>query len=151
MSIIKPSKLPALPFVRKYQLIPRRLRRHFLDTIRNSFPMYDKDDYNDIFDSLILTLIGYEASHDDHEVDYDDLELMLEEYVYAGACVVYYDVATKLLTLLQMRTPMITFTDITKFNKKKVLQQIKDEVAYRPGNVGYEKTKEHFENIYMNW
>lgn len=113
--------------------------------------MYDKDDYNDIFDSLILTLIGYEASHDDHEVDYDDLELMLEEYVYAGACVVYYDVATKLLTLLQMRTPMITFTDITKFNKKKVLQQIKDEVAYRPGNVGYEKTKEHFENIYMNW
>ena len=116
--------------------------------IRNSFPMYDKDDDNDIFDSLILTLIGYEASHDDHEVDYDDLELMLEEYVYAGACVVYYDVATKLLTLLQMRTPMITFTDITKFNKKKVLQQIKDDVAYRPGNVGYEKTKEHFESLW---
>lgn len=146
---VKQSKLPALPFVKKYQLVPRPLRREFLDQIRNTPPVYNNDgNDDDVFDNLILTLIGYEASHDDHEVDYDDLELMLEEYVYAGACVVYYDVATKLLSFLKDRTPMITFTDIIKFNKKKVLQQIKDDVAYRPGNVGYEQTKEHFESLW---
>lgn len=152
IKITKKSKLSALQFLKKYQLIPRMLRCQFLDMLRKSFSFYEMDDNNnDIFDNLILTLIGYELSHEDHEVDYDDLELMLEEYVYAGACIVYYDVATKLLSYIQYRKPILTFTDIIKFNKKRVLQQIKEDVAYRPGNVGYEKTKEHFENIYANF
>lgn len=87
------SKLCALKFIRKYQLIPRTFRLEMLQNIE-----YKEEQYE-----LISTLIGYEKSHNDEEFDYDDLWLMLEEYVYAGSTHIYYDVATYLLQCLQSK------------------------------------------------
>lgn len=87
------SKLCALKFIKKYQLIPRAFR---LDMLENIEPKKEQNE-------LISTLIGYEKSHNDDEFDYDDLWLMLEEYVYAGETHIYYDVATYLLNCLQTK------------------------------------------------
>lgn len=87
------SKLCALKFIKKYQLIPRAFRLDMLENI----------EYKEEQNELISTLIGYEKSHNDDEFDYDDLWLMLEEYVYAGETHIYYDVATYLLNCLQTK------------------------------------------------
>lgn len=87
------SKLCALKFIQKYQLIPRAFR---LDMLQNI-------EYKEEQNELISTLIGYEKSHNDDEFDYDDLWLMLEEYVYAGETHIYYDIATYFLQCLQSK------------------------------------------------
>jgi hypothetical protein len=37
--------------------------------------------------------------------------------------------------------------DIQLFRHKNMLREIRDVVAYRPGNPGYEQAKEHFESF----
>lgn len=91
------SKLCALKFIQKYQLIPRAFR---LDILQNI-------EYKEEQNELISTLIGYEKSHTDEEFDYDDLWLMLEEYVYAGETHIYYDIATYFFQCLQSKKIII--------------------------------------------
>lgn len=39
------------------------------------------------------------------------------------------------------------YTKYNKYNFRKVLHQIDNEIAYIPGNYGYERTRDHFESL----
>ncbi len=139
---ITPSK-----FVEKYKLIPKQLRGQFLEFLRQMPYLYD-DEWNlDIFDDLMLILVWF-----DQDLDYNNYTLLRESLiddVYAGECQVYHDIITCLLRYLKWKVPLITSRDVIEFQKRQVLKQIKSEVAYRPGNPGYEQTKIHYESLFV--
>lgn len=108
--------------------------------------MYDEGDLEmDIFDDLMLFLFTYETHG---EENYDDLLNTLLEHVFSEKTVVYNDVAECLVRYLQWKVPVITYREVIEYRKKQICRQIKEDVAYRPGNVGYEITKEHFESLF---
>jgi hypothetical protein len=139
------SAISPVQFVEKYKLIPKQLRLKYLEFLRQMPYLYDNDDKLDIFDDLMLILVWY-----DHEEASDNYILLSDtrrDDVYAGSCDVYHDVIGCLLRYLQWKVPLITQRDVIEFNKKMVLRQIRDEVAYRPGNCGYERALENFMSL----
>lgn len=136
-------KISASAFVEKYKLIPTQLRRQYLDFLREMPYMYDEEDWKlDVFDDLIMNLVMFGDSD-----DYEFLEDTLVDNVMAFDNQVYYDVISCLLRYLKWMVPIITHQDVLIFHKRQVLRQIKEDVAYRPGNVGYDETKLHFESM----
>jgi hypothetical protein len=136
------AAISPVQFVEKYKLIPKQLRLKYMEFLRQMPYLYDDDDKLDIFDDLMLILFWYEK-----EDSYDNYSLLsdtLRDDVYAGSSQVYHDVIGCLLRYLQWQVPIITQKDVLQFQKKMVLKQIREEVAYRPGNCGYEKALESF-------
>lgn len=129
-------------FVEKYKLIPKQLRLQFLGHLRQMPYLYDEELELDIFDDLMMILFFYETVE---EENYTYLRETLKDDVYLGDHRVYHDVISCLLRYLEWRVPLITYSDVMRFRKQAVLRQIENEVAFRPGNAGYEVYKEHFE------
>jgi hypothetical protein len=133
-------------FIEKYKLVPKPLRFQYLEFLRQMPYIYDEGDLElDIFDDLMLFLFTYETQG---EENYDDLLNTLQEHVFSEKTVVYNDVAECLVRYLQWKVPVITYREVMEYRKKQICRQIKEDVAYRPGNVGYEITKEHFESLF---
>lgn len=132
-------------FIEKYKLIPIQLRSKFLGFLREMPYLYDIDDeLLDKFDDLMLVLVSY---NHDNNIDYEELDNNIKEVVSSGKCKVYNDVIECLLRYLEWKIPVITQRDVIEFRKKQIFRQIREEVAYRPGNVGYEITKQHYESL----
>jgi hypothetical protein len=93
----------------------------------------------------MLFLFTYEKQS---EEDYDELHYTLVIDVYPEKTKVYYDVAVCMLNYLQWKVPVITYREVIEYRKKQIFRQIKEEVAYRPGNAGYEIVKEHYESLF---
>jgi hypothetical protein len=135
-------------FVEKYKLIPQQLRHLFLQFLVQIPDLYDDDWNMDIFSDIVTMLVWFDK--DIVEENYTVLTQVLVDEVYAGPCNVYYDVISCFLRYLNWKVPIITSRDVVEFHKRQVLKQIKSQVAYRPGNPGYEETKAHFESmLYM--
>lgn len=140
------TKIYPIDFIEKYKLVPKPLRLQYLEFLRQMPYMYDEGDLEmDIFDDLMLFLFTYETHG---EENYDDLLNTLLEHVFSEKTVVYNDVAECLVRYLQWKVPVITYREVIEYRKKQICRQIKEDVAYRPGNVGYEITKEHFESLF---
>lgn len=140
------TKIYPVDFIEKYKLVPKPLRLQYLEFLRQMPYMYDEGDLElDIFDDLMLFLFTYETHG---EENYDDLLNTLLEHVFSEKTVVYNDVAGCLIRYLQWKVPVITQREVMEYRKKQICKQIKQEVAYRPGNVGYERTKQHFESLF---
>jgi len=135
-------------FVEKYKLIPQQLRSKFIEFLHQMPQLYDDDWNMDIFEDLMMILIFHDESDDNK--NYTVLQQSLQDEVYLGKSIVYHDVITCLLRYLEWKFPLITQRDVIDFHKKRIIRQIKEEVAYRPGNPGYEETKRHFENLVDN-
>ena len=134
-----------IQFVEKYKLIPKQLRFQFLEFLKQMPYMKYSDDLDiAIFEDLINMLVFHDESADCDNYTY--LTQILCD-VYSGPCEVYHDVISCLLRYLQWKIPMITERDVIEFNKKSLLRQIREVVAYRPGNHGYELCKAHFESL----
>ena len=132
-------------FVEKYKLIPIQLRSTFLTFLREMPYLYDIDDeLLDKFDDLMLVLVSY---NHDNDIDYEELDNNIKDVVSFGKCQVYNDVIGCLLRYLEWKIPVITQRDVIEFRKKQIFRQIIEEVAYRPGNIGYELTKQHYEYL----
>jgi len=131
-------------FIEKYKLIPKPLRIQYLEILRQMPYLYEGDLEIDIFDDLMLFLFTYEKQVDEN---YDELLNILVGNVFYDKTIVYYDVASCLIRYLELTIPLITYREVMEYRKKQICRQIKEEVAYRPGNVGYERTKEHFESL----
>ena len=140
------TQIYPIDFIEKYKLVPKPLRLQYLEFLRQMPYMYDEGDLElDIFDDLMLFLFTYETHG---EENYDDLLNTLQEHVFSEKTVVYNDVAECLVRYLQWKVPVITYREVIEYRKKQICRQIKEDVAYRPGNVGYEITKEHFESLF---
>jgi len=132
-------------FVEKYKLIPKQLRPKFLTFLREMPYLYDIDDeLLDKFDDLMLVLVSY---NHDNDIDYEELDNNIKDVVSFGKCKVYNDVIGCLLRYLEWTIPIITQRDVIEFRKKQIFRQIIEVVAYRPGNIGYELTKQHYESL----
>ena len=133
-------------FIEKYKLVPKPLRLQYLEFLRQMPYMYDEGDLElDIFDDLMLFLFTYETHG---EENYDDLLNTLLEHVFSEKTVVYNDVAACLVRYLEWKVPVITYREVMEYRKKQIFRQIKQDVAYKPGNIGYEMTKQHFESLF---
>jgi len=148
------APLTAFEFVEKYKLIPRQLRfkilcdfEENLDLIERSpefHQEYDIDSlfYDDVLDDLFDLLYRY----DDFGETYEDENwwwlTMNVDYI----CDTHYafnDMINAMLKCLKHYI-LVNFTDVVSFRKKSVFRQIKEEVAYRPGNPGFENSRDHF-------
>jgi hypothetical protein len=128
-------------FIDKYKLIPKNLRIKFIDymyTIIKKFNIIDKLDMTFILDTICM----YEKDNINYD-NYSELGWLLLEtiendnsysYKYIANCLRYYISKNKI----------INQKDIFSFRKKMILKSIREEVAYRPGNVGYEKARDNF-------
>lgn len=135
-------------FVEKYKLIPKNLRENLLAFVyqmpRNSSS--NEEDYDEIYDNTFMYLRVYELWNKDNE-DYRILRDDLETNVYFGASYVYADIANALLNCLRWKSKVITKEDVYRFRKNLILRDIKEIVAYRFGNVGYELARDHFYSL----
>lgn len=139
------TKIYPIDFIEKYKLVSKPLRLQYLEFLRQMPYMYDEGDLElDIFDDLMIFLFTYETQGKEN---YDELLNILVGNVFFDKTVVYNDVAGCLIRYLQWKVPVITYREVMEYRKKQVCRQIKEDVAYRPSNVGYEMTKEHFESL----
>lgn len=135
------TEITAFEFVEKYKLIPKKFRKKFT----YSSPSIYEDEFDFyIFDNLITILRWHQSCT--NGTNYKRLEEGIIEEVYYGKTRVYNDVITHMINCLKQKTK-IKYEDIIKFRKKQILKQIKNEVAYRPGNPGYELAKSNFERL----
>lgn len=135
-------------FVEKYKLIPKSLREKLLAFV---YQMPRKttstnEYYDDNYDDTFMYLRAYECWNKDSE-DYEGLIQDLEENVYLFDSEVYRDIANSLLNCMRWKSKPITKEDVYKFRKNLMLRDIKERVAYRFGNVGYERTRDHFYSL----
>lgn len=145
MTELNPTK-----FVEKYKLIPKPMRFRLLEFVGQMPYTYDNEMIQEVFDDVFDILRWYENFC---KVDnYTMLKGILEDDVYLGPCPVYSDVARSLLNCLTYSCFLpknYLYTSIVKFRHANIMKQIKDEVAYRPGNPGYDRTRLHFESLVM--
>lgn len=149
------SPLTAFEFVEKYKLIPLQLRFKFLcdfegnlDLIERSPESQQEDNvnglfYEDILDDLFDLLYRY----DDFGETYEDENwwwLTLHVDYICDAHYAFNDMINAMLKCMQVREKPVSLTDVVSFRKKSVLRQIKEEVAFRPGNPGFENSRDHF-------
>lgn len=134
-------------FIHKYKLIPKPSRKFLLNTCQD-YDHYEKmyglfwlDIVYDIYDSLLL----YEAINDE---DYDYLkDLLLSIYPIKSG--VYNEIMHDLMDAFREMSVDINKDTIFKFNFNNVIKTINNEVAYRPGNYGYEKVFESFKSKFI--
>jgi hypothetical protein len=154
--------IDAYQFVSKYQLISKQLRFKIIADLEERLDQieklgvneeYDYIDffYQDILEDIYDLLYKYEDFGETYE-DENWLYLNLE------LCNIYDEehfAFTDLLNCIFRNADVINFSmtqaDYYKFCHKKVLRQITDEVAYRPGNIGFENTRDHFYALCMNY
>ncbi len=135
-------------FVEKYKLVPKMLREKMLafvyqlPTTTSSTEMF----YDDTFDDAFMYLRAYECWNKEEE-NYEELITDLEDNVYLGPSDAYRDIANKLMTCMRWKKKIVTADDVYIFRKNLMLRDIKDIVAYRFGNVGYERVRDHFYSI----
>jgi len=155
------TPLCAFQFAEKYKLIPKQLRSTFLTLleddntdiiIEKTIDCYHDDEkledcfnlfYEDVLDDILDVLYTYE----DYGHMYEDenwLYLIIELDNICDCHYAFNDVIIALLKYLQSLQKPITLSDVVKFRNKAVLKQIKQEVAYRPGNIGYEYVRDRF-------
>lgn len=137
-------------FVEKYKLIPKQLRFKLLESVSAQFFIVYDEWNQDIFDDAMDMLRWYENME---EENFTLLRSTLEDEVYLGDTVVYWDIAKTLLSRLNWYSHMWMFMseDVQRFRHKNMLREIRDVVAYRPGNPGYEQTKAHFESCFSSF
>jgi len=133
-------------FVEKYKLVPKQMRFRLLEFVSQQFGLIYDDWNQEIFDDAMDVLRWYENTE---EENFTLLRGILADDVYAGPQVVYDDIAKRMLSCLNWSSSMAMFSSevVQKFRKNNMLREIRDVVAYRPGNVGYEMCKEHFESL----
>jgi hypothetical protein len=133
-------------FVEKYKLVPKQMRFRLIEFVSQQFGLIYDDWNQEIFDDALDTLRWYENNE---EENYPLLRTILEDDVYLGPTFIYDDIAKRLLDCLKWSSFMAMFMneDIQLFRHKNMLREIRDVVAYRPGNPGYEQAKEHFESF----
>ncbi len=128
-------------FIDKYKLIPKNLRKNFLDytySIIKKGNIIDELSIHFILDILYLYEKDNEYSDNNTELNF----LLLETIESDGSY--FYSYLTDTLKYYMNKNKIVTEHDIFSFRKKVMLKSIKEEVAYRPGNIGYEILKEHF-------
>jgi hypothetical protein len=135
-------------FVEKYKLIPKNLREKLLAFVYQIPRKTTSTDeyYDDNYDNTFMYLRVYECWNKEVE-DYEGLIQDLEDNVYLFNSEVYRDIANSLLNCMRWKSKPITKDDVYKFRKNLILRDIKERVAYRPGNVGYERTRDHFYSL----
>lgn len=135
-------------FVEKYKLVPKMLREKLLAFVYNLARNMSSNNinYDDIYDDTFIYLRVYECWNKEKE-DYDELIYDLENNVWFERSEVYYDIARSLMNCMTWMNKKITKEDVYKFRKNLILRDIKERVAYRPGNVGYERTRDHFYSL----
>lgn len=142
------SKMEITPaqFVEKYKLVPKQMRFRLLEFVSQQFGLIYDDWNQEIFDDAMNVLRWYENTE---EENYTLLRCILEDDVYLGPCFIYDDIIKRLLSCLNWSSSMAMFMeeDVQRFRHKNMLREIRDVVAYRPGNPGYERSKEHFESL----
>ena len=135
-------------FVEKYKLIPKNLREKLLAFVYQIPRKTTSTDeyYDDNYDNTFMYLRVYECWNKEVE-DYEGLIQDLEDNVYLFNSEVYRDIANSLLNCMRWKSKPITKDDVYKFRKNLILRDIKERVAYRLGNVGYERTRDHFYSL----
>jgi hypothetical protein len=144
--------LTSLEFVEKYKLIPRQLRLKILCNFEENMDLIERSPdsqhdnfdlfYYEVLDDLFDLLYRYDDFGDTYE---DENWLWLSLYV-DYICDEHYafnDLINAMLKCLELVKP-VTLIDVVSFRKKLVFRQIKEEVAYRPGNAGFENARDHF-------
>ena len=126
-------------FSDKWMLYPKILRYNFLHNINKN------ENKNEML--LITSLKCYEENH----INYDEKNI-LSNFVFYGSVSIqeYINFTSKFLNKMNLfklgnfilSNELKTKIKIITFNK--VINQIKNEVAYRPNNVAYEEIKERF-------
>lgn len=143
---MKPSE-----FIEKYKLIPKNLRLYFIkffQFIQHTQETYTSQDHFEIIKDCFNTLEIYENLH--KQDNFTFLKNMLVDEVYAGNNVCYENISKRLLYCLYLERKYMDFENgfyefIRKNSYKKVLNEIKDLIAYLPGNIGYEEAMERFQ------
>lgn len=142
------SELNPSQFVEKYKLVPKQMRFRLLEFVSQQFGLIYDEWNQEIFDDAMGVLRWYESTE---EENFTLLRGILEDDVYVGPQVIYGDIAKRMLSCLKWSSFMAMFMmeDVQIFRHKNMhknmLREIREVVAYRPGNIGYENTKEHFE------
>lgn len=148
------APLTSSEFVEKYKLIPRQLRLKILCDFEENLDLIEQTSedeqedktgnifYDDILDDLFELLYRYDDFGETYE---DENWLWLNLYVdyICDAHYVFNDLINAMLKSLKNKN-IVTLSDVVTFKKRSVLRQIKEEVAYRPGNSGFEKARDHF-------
>jgi secreted Zn-dependent insulinase-like peptidase len=141
-------KISPYQFVEKYKLVPKMLREKLLAFVYQLPRKTSSEDinYDDIFDDTFMYLRVYECwnKEEDH---YDELVTDLENNVCFRKSKVYYDISKSLMDCMTFMKKKVTKEDLYKFRKNLLLRDIKEIVAYRFGNVGYERARDHFYSI----
>jgi len=128
-------------FCDKWFLYPKILRRYFIQ--ESKITMVKTDDV------LILTSLDcYEENHFDEES-----KDVLSNFIYFGVLSVqnYIEFTSKFLDKMELYKlgHFILHNELKQsLNKRRfnrVIDEIKNDVAYRPNNVGYEEVKDRFE------
>ena len=128
-------------FCDKWYLYPKILRKYFIE--ESKYTMTKTEDV-----LIITSLDCYEENHEDEES-----KEVLSNFIYFGFISVqkYIEFTSKFLDKMELyklghfflHNELKQFVNKRKFDR--VIDEIKNEVAYRPNNVGYEETKERFE------
>ena len=145
--------LTAFEFVEKYKLIPRQLRLKILYDFEENMGLIERSPesqhdnfdgffYYEVLDDLFDLLYRYDDFGDTYE---DENWLWLTLYIdyICDAHYAFNDLINSMLKCLKHYI-LVNFTDVVSFRKKSVFRQIKEEVAYRPGNPGFENSRDHF-------
>jgi hypothetical protein len=141
-------KISPRRFVEKYKLVPKMLREKLLAFVYQMPRKTSSLDinYDDVFDDAFMYLRVYECWNKEEE-HYDELVTDLEDNVCFRKSEVYYDIAKSLMNCMNWMKKNVTTEDVYKFRKNLILRDIKEVVAYRFGNVGYERARDHFYSL----
>jgi len=131
-------------FCDKWFLYPKLYRKYFIQ--ENKLRMKNKEDV-----LIITSLDCYEDSYKENE-DKD----VLSNFIYFGTISSSHYIQFTCIFLDKMEVYRLgnfllskeLNNAVNKYRFNKVIDEIKNEVAYRPFKVGYEEAKERFERSY---
>jgi len=151
--------IDAYEFVSKYQLISKQLRFKIIADLEERLDQIEKIEdldeidyfYDDILEDIYDLLYRYEdfgETYEDENWLYLNLELC---YIWDEKHFAFTDLLNCIFRSAEILSFQFSQADYYKFCHKKVLRQITEEVAYRPGNIGFENTRDHFYAMCMNY
>jgi hypothetical protein len=128
-------------FCDKWFLYPKILRKYFIEENKNIMTNTE--------DVLIITSLDCYEENNENEESKD----VLSNFIYFGFISVqkYIEFISKCLVKMEVYKlgNFILHNELKQYIQKRrynrVIDEIKNEVAYRPNKVGYEETKERFE------
>lgn len=147
------APLTANEFVEKYKLIPKQIRIKILckfsknSSLIECSPEYKEDNVNGLFyEDILEDLFDLLYRYDDFGETYEDENWWWLTLYVDYICDSHYAFNDMINTMLKYfkLEKKVTLTDVVSFRKKSVLRQIKEEVAFRPGNPGFENSRDHF-------